>query len=118
MNDFVGLAHALQAGAGIGELPPIVRPELMRDGRLVEVMPKWRFETLNLSMVHLGNRYIPRPLRMFKEFATQMAPQIFPKTSSLSRLKFRCLSVIVLVKPATVVQWHRDGFRLYGKYRN
>ena len=79
MNDFVGLAHALQAGAGIGELPPIVRPELMRDGRLVEVMPKWRLETLNLSMVHLGNRHIPRPVRMFKEFAAQMAPKLFPK---------------------------------------
>jgi DNA-binding transcriptional LysR family regulator len=77
MNDFVGLAHALQTGAGIGELPPIVRPELMRDGRLVEVMPKWRFETLNLSMVHLGNRYIPRPLRIFKEFAAQMARKLF-----------------------------------------
>ena len=79
MNDFVGLAHALQAGAGIGELPPIVRPELMRSGRLVEVMPKWRLETLNLSMVHLGNRYIPRPVRMFKEFAARMAPKLFPK---------------------------------------
>ena len=79
MNDFVGLAHALQAGAGIGELPPIVQPELMRSGRLVEVMPKWRFETLNLSMVHLGNRYIPRSVRMFKEFAAQMAPKLFPK---------------------------------------
>jgi len=73
------LAHALQAGAGIGELPPIVRPELTRDGRLIEVMPKWRFETLNLSMVHLGNRYIPRPVCMFKEFAAQMAPKHFPK---------------------------------------
>jgi DNA-binding transcriptional LysR family regulator len=79
MNDFVGLAHALHAGAGIGELPPIVRPELMRDGRLVEVMPKWRFEAFNLSVVHLGNRYIPRPVRMFKEFAAQMAPKLFPK---------------------------------------
>jgi DNA-binding transcriptional LysR family regulator len=79
MNDFVGLAHALQAGAGIGELPPIVQPELMRDGRLVEVMPKWRFDTLNLSVVHLGNRYISQPVRMFKEFAAQMAPKLFPK---------------------------------------
>lgn len=79
INDFVGLAHALQAGAGIGELPPIVRPELMRSGRLVEVMPKWRFETLNLSLVHLGNRYIPRPVRIFKEFTVQMAPKLFPK---------------------------------------
>ena len=79
MNDYVGLAHALMAGAGIGELPPIVQPELVRNGRLVEVMPKWRFEALNLSVVHLGNRYLPRPVRMFKEFAAQMAPKLFPK---------------------------------------
>ncbi len=31
------LVHALLAGAGIGDLPPIVQPELLRDGRLVEV---------------------------------------------------------------------------------
>jgi DNA-binding transcriptional LysR family regulator len=79
MNDYVGLAHALVAGAGIGELPPIVQPELVRNGRLVEVMPKWRFEAFNLSVVHLGNRYIPRPVRMFKEFAAQMAAKLFPK---------------------------------------
>jgi hypothetical protein len=49
--------------------PPLVQPELVRDGRLVEVMPKWRFRTSNLSVAHLGNRYIPRPVRVFKEFA-------------------------------------------------
>jgi DNA-binding transcriptional LysR family regulator len=79
MNDYVGLAHALMAGAGIGELPPILRPQLIRNERLVEVMPKWRFEALNLSVVHLGNRYLPRPVRMFKEFVVQMAPTLFPK---------------------------------------
>ena len=79
MNDFVGLAHALLAGAGIGELPPIVQPELMRNGRLVEVMPKWRFEALNLSAVHLGNRFLARPVRVFKELAAKMAPRLFPK---------------------------------------
>src|SRR5215472_1999546 len=30
----------------------------------------------------------------------------------------RCLDVIVLVKPATVVQWHRQGFRLYWRWRS
>jgi DNA-binding transcriptional LysR family regulator len=79
MNDYDGLAHALLAGAGIGELPPVVQPELVRGGRLVEIMPKWRFDALNLSVVHLGNRYIPRPVRMFKEFAVQMAPKLFPQ---------------------------------------
>jgi DNA-binding transcriptional LysR family regulator len=78
MNDYAGLAAALLAGAGIGELPPVVQPELVREGRLVEVMPKWRFRTLDLSLVHLGNRHIPRPVRVFKEFAVQMAPTLFP----------------------------------------
>jgi DNA-binding transcriptional LysR family regulator len=78
MNDYAGLAHALLAGTGIGELPPLVQPDLLRDGRLVEVMPKWRFRTLNLSVAHLSNRYIPQPVRVFKEFAVQMAPALFP----------------------------------------
>jgi DNA-binding transcriptional LysR family regulator len=43
MNEFAGLAHALLAGIGIGDLPPLIRPELLREGRLVEVMPKWHF---------------------------------------------------------------------------
>jgi DNA-binding transcriptional LysR family regulator len=77
MNDFTGLTPALLAGAGIGDLPPIVQPELMRDGRLVEVMPQWRFHTQDLSLVHLGNRNMPRPVRLFKEFAARMAPTLF-----------------------------------------
>jgi DNA-binding transcriptional LysR family regulator len=76
MNDFAGLTPALLAG-GIGDLPPIVQPELMRNGRLVEVMPQWRFRTLDLSLVHLGNRNMSRPVRLFKEFAARMAPTLF-----------------------------------------
>ena len=78
MNDFAGLTPALLAGEGIGELPPVVQPDLVRQGRLVEVMPNWRFPTCDLLLVHLGNRLAPRPLRLFKEFAVQMAPEIFP----------------------------------------
>jgi DNA-binding transcriptional LysR family regulator len=78
MNDYAGLATALLAGAGIGDLPPLVQPELVRKGSLVEVMPKWHFRILNLSLVHLGNRYIPRPVRVFKDFVAQMAPTLFP----------------------------------------
>ena len=37
MNDFSGLAPALVAGTGIGDLPPIVQPKLIEEGRLVEV---------------------------------------------------------------------------------
>ena len=78
INEYAGLASALLAGDGIGDLPPIVQPELLRSGRLIEVMPRWRFRTFNLSLVHLGNRYTPRPVRAFKEFAAEMAPKLFP----------------------------------------
>ena len=79
INEYSGLATALLAGAGIGDLPPIVQPQLLRKGLLVEVMPKWHFRVFNLSVVHLGNRYIPRPVRVFKDFAAKMAPTLFPK---------------------------------------
>lgn len=79
MNDYAGLAAALLAGAGIGDLPPLVQPELLREGRLVEVMPKWHFSVFHLWVVHIGNHYITRPVRVFKEFASQMAPTLFPK---------------------------------------
>ncbi|MBV8456398.1 MAG: LysR family transcriptional regulator [Acetobacteraceae bacterium] len=78
MNDYTGLAAALVGGAGIGDLPPVVQPALLREGRLVEAMPAWRFRTLDLSVVHLGNRLVSRPVRVFKEFAAEMAGKLFP----------------------------------------
>jgi len=31
---------------------------------------------------------------------------------------WHCLDAMVLVKPATVVQWHRQGFRLFWRWRS
>src|ERR1700752_2991954 len=78
INEYDGLATALLAGTGIGDLPPIVQPELLRSGRLVEVMPRWHFRIFHLSLCHLGNRFVPRPVRVFKDFAARMAPALFP----------------------------------------
>jgi DNA-binding transcriptional LysR family regulator len=78
MNDFARLTPALLAGAGIGDLSPLVQPELLREGRLVEVMPDWRFRPRDLSLLHSGGPHVSRPLRLFKAFAAQMAPALFP----------------------------------------
>jgi DNA-binding transcriptional LysR family regulator len=78
MNDYAGLAAALVSGVGIGDLPPVVQPELLRDGKLVEIMPRWKFRDFDLSVVHAGNRHVSRLVRAFKEFAAKMAPQLFP----------------------------------------
>ncbi len=78
MNDFAGLAPALVAAAGIGDLPPVVQPSLIEDGRLIEVMPDWRFRTCDLSLVHVANRHLSKPCRLFKELAVKMSPTLFP----------------------------------------
>ena len=78
INDFAGVTAGLLAVQGIGDLPPIVQPELMRDGRLIEIMPDWHFPVFDLSVVHLGSRSLMRPVRMFKEFTYRMAPTLFP----------------------------------------
>jgi len=82
MNDFAGLAPALVAGAGIGDLPPVVQPTLIEEGRLVEVMPDWRFRAHDLSLVHAENRHLSKPCRLFKEFAVRMSPTLFPNLPS------------------------------------
>jgi DNA-binding transcriptional LysR family regulator len=81
MNDFSGLAPALLAGAGIGDLPPLVQPQFLRNGDLVEVMPQWHFRPLDLCLVHLGGRHVPKAVRLFKEFAAQVAPTLIPTLS-------------------------------------
>ncbi len=77
MNDYAGIAALLTAGSGIGELPALVAHGLVAQRRLVEVLPDWRFEPLEFSVVHLGNRHIARPVRLFKEFAIQAVPNLF-----------------------------------------
>ena len=78
MNDFAGLAAALLAGAGIGDLPPIVRPDLVRKGQLVEVMPRWKFRPFDLSLIQVSKRQVSRTIRLFKELALDMVPKLFP----------------------------------------
>ena len=78
INDFVGVTSGLLAGQGIGDLSPIVQPDLVRDGRLIEIMPDWKFPIFDLSLVHLGSRHLPLVLRVFKEFACQVVPTMFP----------------------------------------
>jgi DNA-binding transcriptional LysR family regulator len=78
INEYVGLATALVHGVGIGEFPPIVQPELVRRGKLMGIMSRWRFRPFHLSMVHLSNRYIAKPVRLFKDFAAERKPLLFP----------------------------------------
>lgn len=78
MNDYAGLAAALVIGSGIGEFPPIVVPHLLRDGLLVELSSEWKFSEREVCLVHLSKRHVPKQELLFKEFANQMALELFP----------------------------------------
>ncbi len=65
-------------------------------------------ELENLALrhqVHVLRRQRPGRVRLFA-------------IDRLYRLWPRCLETMVLVKPATVVQWHRQGFRLFWRWRS
>jgi DNA-binding transcriptional LysR family regulator len=98
MNDYAGLAAALLAGAGIGDLPPRVQPELLKSGRLVKVMPKWRFRNFDLSLVQIRDRHIPDPCaysrnwprRRFRRCSRSFRPEAFDGTTPASGLFKNC----------------------------
>jgi len=73
MNDFAALTTPLLAGAGIGELPPMIQPELIREKKLIEVMPEWQFRSVELSLFYARARHMRQAVRLFKEVATQLA---------------------------------------------
>lgn len=78
IGDYAGLTSIMLAGGGIGDLPPVVQPDLMRDGRLVEVLPAWTLPVFDLSLVHPPTRTPSQPMRAFKDFAASMVPKLFP----------------------------------------
>lgn len=78
MNDYAGLAPAIRAGIGIGELPPIVQAYLACQDELVEVMPDWRFRTFDLWLLHLSSKHLSRAVRAFKDFAAEQTNLLFP----------------------------------------
>ena len=78
MNDYSGMIPRIIAGAGIGEIPPIVQPGHLESGELVEVLPDWKWPAFDLKLVHLGCRYVPRSVRAFIDVAGRVAPQLFP----------------------------------------
>ena len=77
MNDYTGIAAALLDGAGIADLPPIVDPRLLKEGRLVELMTEWPLRPMDLTMVYLGGGLLPRAVSVFKDFAADMIPTLF-----------------------------------------
>ena len=78
MSDYAGLISLMLADGGIGDLPPVVQPDLLRDGRLVEVLPRWTLPVFDLALVHPVAWEMSGPMRAFMDFAARTVPTLFP----------------------------------------
>jgi DNA-binding transcriptional LysR family regulator len=85
VNDPASLREALLAGMGLGNLPPMAVGDLVQKEHLVEVMPRWHFSTLDVSVVHASSRHVRRPVQEFIRLAAKLAPALFPPCQGIDR---------------------------------
>ncbi|HEX6832930.1 MAG TPA: LysR family transcriptional regulator [Rudaea sp.] len=67
-NHVLALRDACLAGLGIGLLPHFALTELLDEGRLVRVLPKWQTPEQGVYAVYPSNRLIPAKVRAFVDF--------------------------------------------------
>jgi DNA-binding transcriptional LysR family regulator len=88
VNDPASLAEALLAGMGVGNLPSMEVGGLVQEGQLIELLPQWRFRTLDVSVVHASSRHVRRPVQEFIRLAAKLAPALFPLCPGMDGAKY------------------------------
>jgi len=87
VNDPASLAEALLTGMGLGNLPSMAVGDLVQRGQLIELIPQWRFSTLDVSIVHASSRHVRRPVQEFIRLAAKLAPALFPLCQGIDGVK-------------------------------
>ncbi len=82
INEYSGLIAGLTDGIGIGEVPPIVRPEALREGQLVPILPGWQFKPMQLRLNNPRRRHVSPHARAFQRFAPEFVATLFPAFAS------------------------------------
>lgn len=71
VNDYAAVIRAIELGFGIGEAPEILCQQLLKEKRLITVLPQWTFPTIELAAVHLGKKNMPPIARAFLDFCVE-----------------------------------------------
>ncbi|MES2934217.1 MAG: LysR family transcriptional regulator [Pseudomonadota bacterium] len=71
LNDYAGVLQGLIDGRGISETPTFICQPALHDGRLIEVLPDWRFDTINVAATYPSNRHLSPLVRAFKDFCVK-----------------------------------------------
>ena len=73
VNDVKTAVEACIAGHGIAQLMELGTGELVRDGKLVELFPRWRDELFPLYVFHPSRHLPPAKVRAFVDFVVESA---------------------------------------------
>ncbi len=74
VNAGTGLLSGLLKGLGIGQLPIEMTADLVAEGKLVPVLPKWRPPSVRVYAVYPSNRYLTPKVRAFIDLARARFP--------------------------------------------
>jgi DNA-binding transcriptional LysR family regulator len=68
INDYAGVQQAVIDGLGISEVPSIVCSPAIMAGKLVEVLPEWRFPPTSVAVIYPSNKHLSLLVRTFRDF--------------------------------------------------
>ena len=71
VNNAIAIRDSLAGGAGVGLCPVWLVDDLLASGRLVTVLPEWRGEAQQLSLLSPSRRYRPMRVALLMTFITQ-----------------------------------------------
>ncbi|MEM6775087.1 MAG: substrate binding domain-containing protein [Pseudomonadota bacterium] len=75
-NNIFALKEAVLAGIGMAVLPKWFIAQELREGRLVDLLPRWRAPWLDIYVAYLPARHQPRRLREFLNSMSHHIPKI------------------------------------------
>ena len=68
------MQEAVQAGAGIALQPSWMVDALLRDGRLVRVLPSWTGPAQTAHLLHAPRRRLPMRVQVMMDFLVATVP--------------------------------------------
>jgi DNA-binding transcriptional LysR family regulator len=71
LNDYAGVLQGLVGGLGIAELPSFLCKVALQQGRLVEILPEWRFASVKMAAAFPSNKNLSPLVRAFKDFCVK-----------------------------------------------
>ena len=74
VNSSLALRQCFCEGAGLGSAPAWLVQDLIDEGRLVRLLPKWSLPEQPVHLIYPSRRYMPRRTRAFLDFMLKHLP--------------------------------------------